>query len=392
MFLKSNWKELVNTGKSFIKNGIEFYYLDVRLGIAYYNLNKYRKAVKYFEKAYKADKNNDLVKEYLYYSYIFSGREPDAEKLKKTFTDEFLKNINLNKTPFITAITLDSRIENNKDYLIKPDTGNLLTQAVRTKYSYFSAGLEQIFGQTRLYYNYGRIQKNNNLYYVDSAENIGFYQEFINQKVIQNQLYFNFSNQIKYGLNISVAVNWLHLTSKLDSLNIKDNYNNFVGAFSITKDFTNFKTGLYSSFSNLSNNIQIQPGITLTWYPLSSTNLYLYFNGSYKAEKADGNWGGNFILIPGLGFGLHNFYIEPSYTFGDIKNFTEANGLIINNDNDVISDRLDILTYGYLFKGKLNIFFKYQHYNKTNRYWINETENSITYKNNTYTFGIKWRL
>ena len=80
LYLKSDWSALIKTGKRALKNNIDFYYLQVRMGIAYYELKKYRKAIPYFENARKQNSDDELIKEYLYYSYLFSGRVDDARK------------------------------------------------------------------------------------------------------------------------------------------------------------------------------------------------------------------------------------------------------------------------------------------------------------------------
>ena len=391
-YLKQEWKELIKTSKEADRNGISFYYLDVRTGIAYYNLKKYRTAIKYLKKAYRSNQNNEYVNELLYYAYLFSGRANDAEKLKKDLHATLKKNMNIDTDPVFDAATFDFRFEINDDYTVTPADGEILTQSVRTGYKFFSFGVEQLTGRNQLYYNYGRVIKKNNVYYYDSTGTWPDGQAAEKQKIFQNQVYFDYGNQVADGLNVSAAFNWLNLVSIYETSAVKYTYNYIVGFLAVRKDFSNFKAGIFASVSNLERYFQFQPGAELTWYPFSNTNLYLHANVSYKMEQKDGKSYNELYFNPSIGVRLFTFYFEPSYTFGNISNYVEADALIINNDNDLIKNRLNILTYGYLFKGKLNIYLKYQHFDKVNSYYLNTTEESITYKNNAYTLGIKWRF
>jgi hypothetical protein len=391
-YLNGEWEELIKTGKEAIRSGIEFYYLDVRMGIAYYKLSKYRSAIKYLMKSYQANQKNDYVAELLYYSYLYAGRPMDAQKLKKVLNSNIKEKLKITHDPFVDAISFDYRFEVNDDYKIDPSGNELLTQSVRTGYQFFSIGVEHLNGPNSIYYNYGRVIKKNNIFYPDWSFPPFYSQISEKQEVFQNQIYFNYGNQLSYGLNLSFAFNWLNLAISSELYPQKTFYNYVVGFMALRKDFQNFKAGLFTSVSNLSSYFQFQPGAELTWYPFSNTNLYLYSNFSYKIEQENGISYNEFYFKPAIGVRILSFYIEPAYTFGNIHNSVEADALIVNNDNDIIKDRFDLLTYGYFFKGKLNLFFKYQHFNKVNTYQLNDVEHNITYKNNAYTFGINWRF
>lgn len=398
-YLKGNWKELIKTGKEYLKTGEDFYYLQVRMGIAYYELKKYRKAIPYLQKAYKVNRKNDLVNEYLYYAYLFSGRIMDAQKVSKRFNVALKEKLGLDYEPAIDAITYDMRYENNGDYFVGTSQG-LLVQDVRTDYSYFALGVEHIFGgDKRIYWNFSKIKKATDIYDIgESNEQISDDRE-----VAQNQFYFSYYNQVKYGFNFSFALNLLNIVSSGSEIvpsggwrmpgqyavNTRYATNQFIGFLGLHKDFLNFKAGLNASISNLDKNFQFQPGIDITWYPFANTNLYFSTIVDYKIDNTLDN---SLIIKPSIGLRLFSIYFEPSYTFGDLINYTEKDAFIINNDDDVVSERFEFLTNAYFFKGRLNVFFKYQHYTKTNAYEINGISNKINYLNKSYTGGIKWNF
>lgn len=405
-YIQSNWKELIKTGKLSLKNEVDFYYLQVRMGIAYYELKKYRKAIPYLERSRKLSVDNELIAEYLYYSYLFSGRVFDARKLSGTFTEKLKTKLGIKVNPIISALSFDLRREEIEDHTAESAIDELLQQDVRTGYSYFSFGVEHLIKNNRkIFWSYSRVNINGTRY------DIGDLNEQIDNEldVTQNQFYYSYHNQLKYGLNLVLAANLVNIVSTgsilvpsggwgggwggsggMVSADTRYATNEIVGYFALRKDISNFQIGLNSSISNLDKNIQIQPGIDFTYYPFANTNIYLTTNASYQFENINNIWQDELVIKQAIGFRLLTLYFEPSITYGNIINFTENNAFIINNDNDIIKDRYEFLIYGYFFKSKLNLFIKYQNYIKTNTYLLNGVSNEINYQNQTLTGGIKW--
>ena len=402
-YLKGQWKDLIKTGKSYLKYGEAFYYLQIRMGIAHYERKQYRKAIPYLEKAYKANRKNDVVNEYLYYAYLFAGQAMDAQRISEKFNVQLKEKLGLDYEPAIDAITYDMRFETNDDYFAQPASGDLLKQDVRTDYSYFAIGMEHLYGgHKQIYWNYSKVKKLTDIYDIDDNNS----QISDDREVKQNQFYFNYSNQVGYGWNFLMAFNLLNIVSTGSEIvpgggwmnprptEVTTRYatNQFIGFFGFTKDVHCLKINSGFSIANLDKDFQFQPVLNINWYPMANTNLYFMVNTAFQIETVDGQTRNEFVFKPAMGFRLLSLYFEPSYTFGEINNFTENNAFIINNDDDIISDRFEFLTYAYLFKGKLNVFFKYQQYTKTNTYELNGIANNINYQNKSFTGGIKWNF
>ncbi|MEN8120498.1 MAG: tetratricopeptide repeat protein [Bacteroidota bacterium] len=413
-YLQGEWKELIKTGKLSIKNEIDFYYLQVRIGIAYYELKKYRLAIPYLEKAQKLNKNNELVTEYLYFSYLFSGRNFDARKLSGSFSEALKIKLGIKESPIISALSFDLRKENFENFKAEPAIGELLQQDVKNDYSYFSIGVEHLIENNRkIFWSFSRLKINSTVYNIGELNN----QIDDEREVSQNQYYYSYHNQLSNGLNLVLAANILNIVSEGSTLSATGSWgggwgggsggwgggsggiittrfvsNELVGYFALRKDFSNFQFGLNSSLSNLDKNFQFQPGIDFTWYPLANTNIYLSTKANYWLENINNQWKNEPVVKQAVGFRLLTFYFEPSITYGNIINFTENNAFIVNNDNDVIKERYEFLIYGSFFKNKLNLFIKYQNYLKTNTYLLNGVSNEISYQNQTLTGGIKWNF
>ncbi len=94
------WDSLIDIGEIAIKNGIDYFYLRLRMGIAYYEKTNYVAAGGQFEKAKAFNSGDMLMLEYLYFSYKFSGREADAEMIAGDFSEELKNKLNISNNKF----------------------------------------------------------------------------------------------------------------------------------------------------------------------------------------------------------------------------------------------------------------------------------------------------
>ncbi len=399
-YLKGDWPNLIKKGEAALKNGIDFYFLKVRMGIAYYHLKKYRKAAKFLENAYAADIKNQLVAEYLYYAYLFGGRAMDAYRIADAFNIKLKQKIGFDQSNLFDAIGLDYKVELIDDYASTDETGDL-EQNVITENTYFGADFQNYYGAGNLFYMHlGKLNRNYTIY--TSQNGI---PEIIPDQLTQYQIYLSHYSQVSKGFNLSFAFNWLLLKTENESVvrigrggrtGIVVNTNlssEFIGFAGLRKDIGNFKFGLTSSVSNFNDNWQIIPGFESIWYPLSNTNLYLTLNSLYKFEYNENDtWQDDFIFKTAAGFKVGPVYIEPSYTYGDLYNFVEADGLIAYNDSEMISNRYELSLYSYLVKGRLKLFLKGQQYDKTNFYQLNNINKKKTFTNQSIITGILWKF
>jgi hypothetical protein len=70
-YLEGKWNELAEFGEKSIKEGNEYYYLFLRTGIANYKIGNYYLAEKHLKKGLVSNPNDQLIKEYLYWIYIW---------------------------------------------------------------------------------------------------------------------------------------------------------------------------------------------------------------------------------------------------------------------------------------------------------------------------------
>ena len=102
-YLNKDWNEVKSIGKKSIKQDIDYFFLRMRLGIAYYEQENYRKAAQHFDKALEYNPDDSLATEYLFYANKFANLDMQASlsltkshfKNKNKFSDQqfWVKNI-----------------------------------------------------------------------------------------------------------------------------------------------------------------------------------------------------------------------------------------------------------------------------------------------------------
>ena len=77
-YLNKDYKNLIETGKKAREQHINFYYLNYRTAIAYYELKNYAKAAEFYRKTLAETPDDPILQESLYYSYLLSGQKENA--------------------------------------------------------------------------------------------------------------------------------------------------------------------------------------------------------------------------------------------------------------------------------------------------------------------------
>ena len=146
LWQKGEWRSIISLGKQALKNDIDFYYLRVRMGIAYYERKNYHMAIHHFEKAYAISQQEAYLKEYLYYSYLFAGRDFEASILLSSFPPSLQGKIGKGDDSFIDEVSLfysngfmadNSAIENYSLNIPSPNDG---TQEITRRFDLYNVG------------------------------------------------------------------------------------------------------------------------------------------------------------------------------------------------------------------------------------------------------------
>ena len=417
LYTEKNWKELIKFSKQAIDSNIDFYYLRMRLGIAYYEQHRYSLANKHFKKA-KEFYNNNIVDEYLYYSYFFGGNFAEAEKLSNNFTDSLKNKLQLEKIKTISSFNLiyAGLINSDYDKLKEIKTNKPYTSVFnrfRDKYNqYFGASIGLHYNP-----NFSSILSFGYLYQPKTQ---------VIQNIVSDSSMYNSTKQS--NAYISLIYNSLNIDWYLayNFINIVDDYNNIVeeeikekhikyndmliaGGIKYNQPYYSIMAS--TSFSNLNSHQQFQLSPSIYLYPKANKNIVFFVEPTYqyitdknnkKKHKQSNDTTSfsenNFIFKIGLQAKIYkSLFGEIDYYNGKIYEFNELGGSIVYNDVDKINE-LYKLKLRYQITKKLSVFVSYTYGTKNHIYYISEKKLSdiitnskeIKITNQNIVGGVKW--
>jgi|LGOV01.1.fsa_nt_gb hypothetical protein len=401
-YLDADWKALIKTGKESLDAGIDFYYLQVRMGVAYFEQNKFRQSIKYFKKAYTQNSTDEFVAIYLYKAYSYSNRLDDARKLANGFSNTLKEQLEIKDSPIFSSVYVESKFDDWDDYQIEMGSTDRLEQTLRKDFRYYSINFEHLINADQKFtWGYTNIAVQNLITTLDGFNN----SDSFNRDIKQNQIYLRYGKQNNWGSNFSISLNYILLSfddyafyqskaySGGNNSGINKVYTHAIAAnLSYLKDISLFKIGMSTSISSLNESFQIQPGIDVVFYPFGNTNLFTTSNFIQQFDFDNKEVGTEFVFKQGLGFRILKLYIEPYLSWGKMTKFTESDAFVIYNSADYIQDRKGVKMYLYLFKKRLVLYTEYQAYDKINTYELNGILNQIEYNYQTLIGGIKWKF
>jgi hypothetical protein len=400
LFLEKKWDSLIIVGKQALKNDIDYYFLRMRLGIAFYSETKYIPASVHFQKATVFNSLEPDAWEYLYSCYILANRSEQAYALVKDMPSGLQKKYRPEKK-FLEMITL----EGGKIYSSHNSTINDLD--IRNAGSYGAAYGEQDLYRNSYYghlgmllniaaganlevgYSYLDFSKIKHFQYLqyenllDSTVNYWYgysnyynsspslYSRSIPYDVKQQEFHLGsdillgdgFSLQPAFHLikvsyknivteftrtNLTDTIYYDSITPELVTVHVtKENFNfvqkdtnfyNYVIALGISKTFSLYTLSLNGSYSNLNNKKQTQIGGSFTVYPLGNLDLYSISRVTGFIQKKDKR----LILSQTAGGRVwKRFWLEGNFIWGDLTNTNTGNGSIVYNNVGKIDYRLE---------------------------------------------------
>ncbi len=80
LYEEKQWERLVQYDKEIIDNKFDYYYYNIRIGIANFQIKNYDESISFFEKALRNNDKSMLAKEYLFWSYFYLKKRKKARK------------------------------------------------------------------------------------------------------------------------------------------------------------------------------------------------------------------------------------------------------------------------------------------------------------------------
>ena len=407
LYLERKWTELIDYSKEARRQGIDFFYLQARTGIAYYNLKKYRAASEWFLKAWENDQSFEWLQEYLYYSLLWGGRASEAYKLAGSFSPEMQDKLAFPGKK-ITWAALETGYTFNPDF-------ETLTEATHGQ----QAGVGEDYGEAFYLKNYHfesfdlshritpGISVNHNLTYVglNREQHVDWggkntftsktnqFQYFVNPTlVLGKKIYVSSGLSLIWG-EFSYASGGISGNRRFFGDAAID-YRDLVFSTSVWSHFGNISPGIEYNYANINNAGFRQYSAWLTYYPFSNANFYLTPRVYFKNDE-EGGFGYNTFGISG-GAKLGPVHFHGQYLTGEMENFIESGGYVVSNFPGVSEQKFSGSLYFPTGK-KYQFVLRYlsQDVTETYKVYTNLTEsNSVIYNYVKYTLtaGISWNF
>lgn len=408
LFLQGKWAELTDYAKEARKQKIDFFYLQARTGIAYFNLKKYRTASEWFLKAWENDHSFDWLQEYLYYSLLWGGRASEAHKIAGSFFPEMQDKIGFSNKQ-LTRVGLEAGYSFNPGF-------ETLTAAPHGQ----QAGVGENYGEAFYLKNYHfesvdlshRISPafsvNHNLTYIgiNREQRINWgsgnsfpmktnqFQYFLNPHfVLGKKLYVSPSMSAIWGSYDFFAGGFTGNQMKM-FYNASASFSDFVFSTSAWSHHGGFSPGAEINLANINNNNFTQFSAWIAIYPLSNLNFYFTPRFYFKTDEKSGFGYNTFGISGGIQLGPVHFY--GSYLNGNMENFIETGGYVVSNFPGVSTQKFSGSLYFPTGK-KYQLVLRYLNQDVTEKYrvYTNLTEsNSLKYNylKHTITAGISWNF
>ncbi len=426
-YLRNDFKAIKETGKKALKEGIDFYDFRMRLAILGFNEKNYEYALEHFEVAYAMNPANEVVQEYLFYSYLFSGRTENANALATSLSEDFQKKVGYVKKKIDSIILsggtyLNSNGKTGKDrqLLGQPYVSGDLTSNGITN----GGGLvvENTFGNRLHFYNKVAGYQTK-VYSKYEATYKDFANQTINRNLISEKSYSNLQYQYNSGLeyqcqnglliglggaffqtNTTSFWSTAAVSSDFTKLVFVDttksvNYSNYLGSFSIGKRMKYIFPQLSGTYSNLYGTNQYQAEVSVSYFPLGNMKLF----GNTSFAYIDNNKVAQNVFSQKIGYVVSkNVWLEAKYSTGNHMNYMSSLGFTSFNTPDAVKQNIGLDIHFTLKKLELIVSYgqqtregSYTQYTKSGIYpndvYTPQTT-KYNYSNNNITTTIKWNF
>lgn len=405
LFQQKKWDDLIKFNKEANACGIDYFNLQTRTGIAYFNQKKYRKSADYFLKAWENDQSFEWLQEYLYYSLVYSGRNLEASKLAKTFSVKMKEAIDFKymkplRAAFETGLSFNPKLKNllNSNLENEAGVGENYGEAFFLKNYHFEAFdfSHQLAPGFNLNHNFTYIGVNREEQLFWGSQNnfsidIRQFQYFINPYFVLGQ-----------KMHVSPSLNFVWGKSDLvlgntdpgtfyDS-NIK--YSDFIFSTSFWTNLGNIAPGAEFNFANIYDRNLTQVSLFATFYPFSNANFYVTPRIYFKGDSENSFSYNTFGFSGGFQLGQVHFY--GNYLNGEMKNFIESGGYVIANFPGRSTRKFSGSIY-FPFAKKYQFVLRYINQDIFEEYLVYANavrSNSIEYSyiKHTLTAGISWNF
>lgn len=355
-YMEGDWDGLIATGKLAAEAGIDFKWLQQRLGYAYFIKKQYYRSMQHYENALKYDQGDMLTHLYLYYNGIYTGDAAYARYHASRLSPEYLESTGQKAFRILDAIDVE--------YSYK-----IAKYESRENAHYRRFGLSSWLG-------WGL-----NLY-----QTLTDYKQTTDYTTLNSQNeYFGLLNwNIKGNSNLSAAYHYVGTRVVQDPdtfftpghmffLKAHHKFNRFdlslTGAQFSNEWINSFQTGLHAGV-----------GFAGTHNAYFKSSLYRIWETGLDYDYS------RFVFRQTAGISPWKYlWTEASVTLGNLYHFIDDNGLYIYNSLDATTFRAGMSVFGFVSKN-LTLYANYSYDEKYTYLWGNP------YTQHSITGGIIWKI
>ena len=441
-YTEQKWDTLIDLGEKALATDIDYFYLRLRMGIAYYQKKNYFMAAHHLEKAKQFNANDKTTLEYLFWAYRFTNRYGEAEKLSAGFSEEMADRFEtggvLNKIIAEAGPVLSNNISSNS--LTADNVPNLYSeQDLYGDMLFLQAGADFNLSKfLSMYFSYDQLEVDKQKQILTS-EIVKIDEEviFIGEGIFPHNIYgaqkkvyssnytlhqkgFYASPTLYPGKGFIVAPAFHYLVIDYATMTAEPQVEQFYAQIYDTipseKIVYTIKTGqqrleksiwslflsksrkiltfaLQGSWSDLNFAEQLQFSGSVYWYPKGNLDLYVGTRFTHVREKEEKNWHYNQLVGGKI---ISWLWVEGLVSIGEMRNFTENNALVVHNSGDLMKFRTGANFIIPLYK-KLELSLRYRYLSmETSRFNVRENESvylqNISYTNQSIIGGLQWKF
>ncbi|PHS65833.1 MAG: hypothetical protein COB12_06300 [Flavobacterium sp.] len=389
LFTAEQWKELIIYGE---ENVQDFYYYNVRMGVAYFKEREYHSAEKHLNKAISQE-STEYAKEYLFWTYFNIGEFYLAEQVYDQLSLETKKNVDYKKTA-IESVYLEiglkspntNEVENTYygNLVLKHRLGknikilhsvNMFLQNDGTQdFNSFQYHLSGTYFLETSAFNLGGVYNYSEFTFASDEEITG---EFGNQLQVNYEsstigdtysVYVNYSRRFK---RLRVNANFNYVTRNATNKNFTKLYLKEDGSL-ISEDFNN---------SNVTETVYI-PSVGLMYTPeFTKDRISVGADFFFPITETETD----IVFKPYLNvFILDQLWLNTSYLQVENYLFADYSSEILYNTPDLSVNRfVSTLSYAFSTKFITKLTYTYENYDFDNlvlNYDINSIFLGVQYK------------
>jgi len=410
LYEEKEWKTLLKEAHGSIREGVDFFYLRVRAGVAAYELKNYRLAVSHLSKANQWNSSDEFVQFWYYMALAMSGRSDEAKILASGFSGDFFQRYQIRPVRGMNSVSAESQMTINTDY------DGLLDETIAETDSYVGyrnvlrrqlyTGItldHEVKPRFYAFHGVSHLEIMRMQMIQAPSRNVSLNEE---SRTSQNQYYLQGRYNAGKGWNLFSSVNliWGHALSNWVSYTsagvpVMNDYRYSISDrlwnIGVARELRFFRPKVSLTAANINDYKQTQVNGQLVIYPFGNTHLYTVTDMSLHWDQSSDQT--KTVWNQKLGLKTGPLWWIAEATSGDMKNFSVSDGYVVYNQPETVTGLYGLTAYIPLFKYRLDLTARYQVLNKegmifdyssTTAYSIK----SYSFTDNNFLISLRWNL